>query len=98
MRRLVMAGVGQAQLVLLEGLARGTVKAAEPVLITSSALYPYPAMLPGWLAGRWEPADLTIELKTLAARAGCRLVEDEVRHIDTAARLVQLSDWSQRGV
>jgi NADH dehydrogenase FAD-containing subunit len=87
-----MAGVGQAQLVLLEGLVRGTVKAAEPVLITSSALYPWPAMLPGWLAGRVEAADLTIDLKPLAARAGCRLVEGEVRRVDAAARLVLLSD------
>ena len=56
MKHLVMAGVGPAQLALLEGLAAGHVKAAEPVLISATPAYVHDGMQPGWLAGRHDEA------------------------------------------
>lgn len=92
MRRLVMAGVGSAQLVLLEGLAAGHVKAAEPVLISATPAYVHDGMLPGWLAGRHDEAAMSLDLRRVAERAGCRYIEAGIRRIDAAARTIDLSD------
>jgi NADH dehydrogenase FAD-containing subunit len=87
-----MVGAGHAQLFLLEGLAQGTVRASEPVLISARRSHGYSGMVPGWLAGQFEEAALFIDLAALAARAGCQFVEGEVRRIDAAARTLELAD------
>ena len=91
MKHLVLAGVGPAQLVLLEGLAAGQVKAAEPVLISATTHYVHDAMLPGWLAGRHDEAAMSIDLVRLADRAGCRFIEGSISHIDAAERRIELT-------
>ena len=92
MKRLVLAGVSPAQLVLLEGMAAGHVKAAEPLLIHPTARYVHDAMLPGWLAGRHDEAEMSIELVRLAERAECRFIEGTIRRIDAIEHRVELTD------
>lgn len=92
MKHLVLAGVGPAQLVLLEGIAAGHVKAADPVLISATARWVYDAMLPGWLAGRHDEEAMSIDLARLAERSGCRFIEGEIRHIDAARHRIELAD------
>ena len=92
MKHLVMVGVGAAQLSLLEGIAAGHVKAAEPLLVSAVPAYVHDGMLPGWLAGRYDEAAMSIDLRPLAERAGCRFVEGTVARIDTAARIIELAD------
>ncbi len=91
MRHLLMAGVGPAQLALLEGLAAGHVKAVEPVLISAAPAYVHDGMLPGWLAGRYDEAAMSIDLRPLADRAGCRYVEGDITRIDAATRTIELA-------
>ena len=92
MRRLVMVGAGHAQLHLLEGLALGRVRADAPVLISAHQHQAYSGMVPGWLTGRYEEPALSIDLAALAARAGCRFIESEVRRIDANGRSLALAD------
>jgi len=92
MKRLVMVGVRESQLALLEGLAAGHVKAVEPVLVSETPFYVHDGMQPGWLAGRHDEAAMSIDLRRLAERAGCRYVEADVRRIDAAARTIELGD------
>ena len=92
MRRLVMAGVGPAQLLLLEGLAAGRVKASDPLLISAAPTWAFDAMLPGWLAGRHDEMAMSLDLRRVAERAGCRYVEGGITRIDTANRRIELAD------
>ncbi len=92
MKHLVMAGVGPAQLALLEGLAAGHVKAAEPVLISDTLSYAYDRMQAGWLAGRHDEAAMSIDLRQLAERAGCRCIQGEINRIDAATRTIGFTD------
>jgi NADH dehydrogenase FAD-containing subunit len=92
MKRLVMVGVGATQLSLLEGLAAGHVKAAEPVLISDTLSYAYDAMQPGWLAGRHDEAAMSIDLQALAERAGCRFIQADIKRIDAATRTIEFTD------
>lgn len=92
MKRLVMVGVGEPHLTLLDGLAGGHVKAVDPVLISTTPTYVHDGMQPGWLAGRHDEAAMSIDLRPLAERAGCRYIEADIRRIDAAARTIELSD------
>jgi selenide,water dikinase len=92
MRRLVVAGVGRAQLALLEGLAAGHVKAAEPVLISATPTYVHDGMLPGWLAGHHDEASMSLDLRRVAERAGCHYIEAGIRRINATTRRIELSD------
>lgn len=95
MKRLVMVGAGAAQLGLLEGLAAGHVKAGEPLLVSATPAYVRDGMLPGWLAGRHEEPAMSIDLRSLAERAGCRFVEAEVARIDAESRIIELGNGRQ---
>ena len=92
MKRLVMVGVGPAQLRLLEGLAAGHVHASDPLLISGEPRYIHDTMLPGWLAGRHDEDVMSIDLARLAERAGCRFTEGGIRRIDAAAHRLELTD------
>ena len=92
MKRLVMVGVSATQLSLLEGLAAGHVKAVDPVLVSATPGYVHDAMQPGWLAGRHDEPAMTIDLPSLAQRAGCRYIEADIKRVDAAARTLEFTD------
>ena len=92
MKRLVMVGVGPAQLRLLDGLAAGRIHASDPLLISSEPRYVHDAMLPGWLAGRHDEDAMSIDLARLAQWAGCRFIEGGIRRVDAAGHRLQLAD------
>lgn len=92
MKRLVMVGVDAAQLGLLEGLAAGHVKTAGALLISATPAFVHEGMQPGWLAGRHDEAAMSIDLRHLAERAGCRYIEADIRRIDAAAHTIELGD------
>lgn len=92
MKRLVLAGIGPAQLILLEGIAAGHVKAVDPVLINASDRYVHDPMLPGWLSGRHDEDEMSIDLSRLAERVGCRFIRGDIREIDAAGHRIELAD------
>ena len=94
MTRLVLAGAGAAQFILLEAMARGRVRADEVVMIGPATQLHGP-MIPGWLAGRFTEDEITVDVRQLAQRAGCRFVEVRVASMDAAGRTLLLEDGSR---
>jgi len=52
-------------------------------------------MIPGWLAGRFTEDEITVDVRQLAQRAGCRFVEGRVASMDANARTLVLEDGSR---
>lgn len=94
MTRLVLAGAGAAQFILLEAMARGRVRADEVVMIGPATQLHGP-MVPGWLAGRFTEEEITVDVRQLAQRAGCRFVEGVVQALDAPNRTLILDDGSR---
>ncbi len=92
MRRLILAGGGHAHLAVLHALGRASLRGVEVVLVTPVPRQAYSGMLPGWIAGHYERADIEIDLEPLARRAGVKLVLDRVEAMDADHRRVALSD------
>ena len=81
-------GGGHAHLHVLADLAARPLPGAEVTLVSPSAWHHYSGMVPGFLQGVYAEADLTIDLASLAARAGVRLVEAMAERIDVSGRTV----------
>lgn len=79
---MVLAGGGHAHVTALKILARRPLPAAGVTLISRELCAPYSGMLPGYVAGRYSFADIRIDLASLAAAAGARLVHDEIVSLD----------------
>jgi pyridine nucleotide-disulfide oxidoreductase family protein len=91
MKRLLLAGGGQAHVFVLRELARRQPKNAEVVLVTPSEQLIYSGMLPGWVAGHYQLPELTIPLIPLAAAAGVRVVTSRIVAVDLATKTTYTS-------
>jgi pyridine nucleotide-disulfide oxidoreductase family protein len=89
-RRLVLVGGGHAHLHVLADLAIRPLPGAEVTLVSPSAWHHYSGMVPGFLQGVYAEAELKIDLASLVARAGARLVEAVAERIDVARRTVDV--------
>ncbi len=87
--RVVLAGGGHAHVTALRILARRPLQGAGVTLVSRELRTPYSGMLPGYVAGHYSFADIHIDLASLAAAAGARLVHDEAVGLD--ARNKQLA-------
>jgi NADH dehydrogenase, FAD-containing subunit len=86
-RRLVLVGAGRAHLHVIRALARRPIADVETVVIASQP-YHHPAMLAGFLEGRYDADAIQIPLASLATRAHARLIEAEVQQLDVVKRLI----------
>jgi selenide,water dikinase len=87
-KRLVLVGGGHAHLRVLADLAARPLPGVETTLVSPSTLHHYSGMVPGFLQGAYPEAALTIDLASLAARAGAGLVEAAAGGIDVGGRTV----------
>lgn len=90
MKRLLLAGGGQAHVFVLRALARQRPAEVEVVLVTPSDQLIYTGMLPGWIAGHYQLADLTIPLMPLLHAANVRLVSARITAIDLEQRVARI--------
>ena len=88
MTRLVLVGGGHAHLHVLADLAKRPMAGAEVTLVSPTSQHHYSAMVPGFLQGTYTEAELAIDLASLAARAGARLVAAAAERIDVSGRRV----------
>ncbi|HVG04957.1 MAG TPA: FAD-dependent oxidoreductase, partial [Burkholderiaceae bacterium] len=86
MKRLLLAGGGQAHMLVLREFARRRFTGMELLLVTPSNLQHYSGMLPGWIAGHYSIKELTIDTASLAQAAGARLIAAHVQKLDLARR------------
>jgi selenide,water dikinase len=86
--RLVLVGGGHAHLHVLADLVARPLSGSEVTLVSASAWHHYSGMVPGFLQGVYAEPELTIDLASLAARAGARFVEAQAEGIDVPGRTV----------
>lgn len=94
-KRIILAGGGHAHLAVLADWARQPLAGVRRTLVTSSRQTAYSGMLPGWLAGIYQPGELLIDLAPLAKRAGAELVLADVTGLDPARRVLHLSSGAE---
>jgi selenide,water dikinase len=70
-------------------------RVADATLVTPFPHHTYSGMVPGFIAGHYRLDELRIDLASLAARAGVKLVIGRVAALDAASRLARLEDGTQ---
>jgi len=90
--RVVLAGLGHAHLFVLEALATGALEGCDVVVCTGEAEHVYSGMVPGWLAGRYARAELSLDTEQLCRWAGATRMPHHVRGLDPVARRITLDN------
>ncbi|MBW2387044.1 MAG: FAD-dependent oxidoreductase [Deltaproteobacteria bacterium] len=96
-REVLLIGGGHAH---IEVIRRWAIEPPENATLTVVDPNPrpiYSGMVPGYIAGQYERADLEIDLKRLCGRAGAGFVENSVSSIDAKQHRVKLSDGTEMG-
>jgi len=88
--RLVLLGGGHAHAVVLR-----EIRGAEVTLVTPYPHHTYSGMVPGFAAGHYRLDEIRIDLASLAARAGVKLVIGRIAALDAARRLARLEDGTE---
>lgn len=87
MKRLLLAGGGQAHALVLGELARRRLTGIDVIMVTPSSRLLYSGMLPGWIAGHYALDELTVELAALLQAAGAKLIGAQVQRLDLTNRV-----------
>ena len=87
MKRLLLAGGGQAHALVLREIARRRITGVEIVAVSPSSHLRYSGMLPGWIAGHYALDELTVDFEPLARAAGARLVAAPITKLDLDQRV-----------
>jgi pyridine nucleotide-disulfide oxidoreductase family protein len=91
-KRLVLLGGGHAHVHVLQDFARQPLVGAELLLVSPFAQQTYSGMVPGVVAGHYQPTQCHIALPPLAAAARAHRVGGAAVGIDAARRRVLLTD------
>jgi len=81
-RDLVLIGGGHAHALLIRKLAMKPLANVRVTLVSESRLTPYSGMLPGLVAGHYQPEDVHIDLNRLCRWAGIRFIQGRVSGLD----------------
>lgn len=91
-RDIVLAGAGHTHAHVLRMWRMAPLADVRLTCVSPYAVATYSGMLPGTLAGLYEPEQMQIDLARLCAAAGVRLIVASVSGIDMARRELQLED------
>lgn len=87
-REIVLIGAGHTNMHVVRMWRMNPIPDARLTLISPFSRATYSGMLPGTLAGLYEPEDMEIDLWRFAAPAGVRLIIDEAVRVDGERRVV----------
>lgn len=87
-RDIVLIGAGHTNMHIVRMWKMAPVPDVRLTLISPFSRATYSGMLPGTLAGLYEPDEMTIDLYRFAAPAGIRVIIDEVTGLDPDRRRV----------
>ena len=90
--QIVLLGLGHTNAHILRMWKMNPLPDAQLVCVSNYSRSTYSGMLPGVLAGLYEPRRMEIDLVRLCASAGARLIVDEVRGLDLAQRRLEFSE------
>lgn len=93
-RRVVLVGGGHSHALVLASLAARGAPHLRPTLVSPNRSSIYSGMVPGLIAGRYQLAELQIDVAALAERAGAAFVQATALRLDVERRIVELSDRS----
>ena len=91
-RDIVLIGAGHTNMHVVRMWRMQPVPDAQLTLISPFSRATYSGMLPGTLAGLYEPADMEIDLYRFAAPSGVRVIVDEAVGLDPDRRQVLFRD------
>ena len=89
---IVLLGAGNANLQVVKWWGMQPLPSARLTLINDTPVVTYSGMIPGCIAGQYNPDELSVDLQRLCAVGDVRLVLAAATHVDTAARQVHLQD------
>jgi selenide, water dikinase len=88
---IVLLGGGHAHVHVVTAFAERPLPGVRVTLVTRDLETPYSGMLPGVIAGLYEPGEAHIDLVRLVAATGTRLIHAEAIGLDRAAKRVLLA-------
>lgn len=91
-RRLLLAGAGHAHAQVLKNWQPQAWPDVELVVVSPYALAPYSGMVPGWLAGTYDFADIAIDFEALCQQAGARWLPAAIDKLDPDGQRVDLDN------
>lgn len=89
MKRCVLVGAGHAHVEVLRAFAERPSTDVHLSVVSPYSHVPYSGMAPGYIAGKYEFNEVTIDVAALARKAGAELVAARATALDRAARLVR---------
>lgn len=93
-RQLVLLGAGHAHVHTLAHLAKHPLVGVRILLVAPYSGQMYSGMVPGMVAGHYQPEDCLIPLEPLVRRSGVRWLSRSVRALDAQAHTIHLDDGS----
>lgn len=78
-------------MLVLRALAAAPLAGVRTTVVLDRPDAVYSGMVPGFVAGQYTAAELTIDVATLAARAGAEVIPAAATRIDPAARRIELA-------
>jgi len=91
-KRLLLIGAGHAHAVVLRALAKEPLLGARIDFVSARGVELYSGMVPGVIAGHYEPADAQVDFRALAERAYVEFLAPSVTRLDLARRTAMLAD------
>jgi selenide, water dikinase len=88
--RLVLAGVGHANLEVLRRLSPSGLAGVDLTVISHGPLHLYSGMVPGYLGGTYRVEEIAVEVAPLVRGAGGRLLLGRAVGLDPRRRLVKV--------
>ena len=89
-KELVLIGGGHAHVQVLRRWMMDPLPGVRLTLVSDGLESVYSGMVPGAVAGDYEPGEVTIDLLPLARRAGARCIRAAVTAIDSASQVLEL--------
>jgi selenide, water dikinase len=89
-RRVVLVGGGHAHVLVLERWRKRAPGGVELTVVSDRATAIYSGMIPGVIAGQYEPSDVEIDVGGVAEQAGARFVVGTATRVDAAKRRVHI--------
>ena len=95
MKRVLLVGAGHAHLAVLRSLAQSPLFGAATMIVTPNRLQVYSGMLPGVIAGHYQPQEAQVDVARLAERAQVEFMQGELTSLDAKKRFVRLRDGTE---
>ena len=89
-KTIVLAGGGHAHALLLHNLIRQPLPGAQIVMVSPDRYTPYSGMLPGMIAGQYQPNEMHINLAELCRLAGCEFVQGHAVRLDADKAILSI--------